>query len=64
MESVMFSTLHPPVAGMSPEVWTWLGEAIPVRPGVVASVRARLAAGDRPDPEDVALAILLDVPRT
>jgi len=59
----MLSTLRPPVTGLSPEVWTWLRESLPVRHGVVASVRARLAAGDRPDPNDVALAILLGAPR-
>jgi hypothetical protein len=51
-------TLHPPVTGMPPEVWTWLHESSPVRPHVVADVRARLDAGVRPPVEDVALAIL------
>ena len=54
--------LHqPPVAGMPPEVWSWLRDAQPVRPRVVADVRARLDAGQRPTPEDVALAMLRDV---
>ena len=63
MGLVMLSTLRPSVSGLSPEVWTWLRESLPVRPSVVATVRERLAAGDRPAPEDVALAILLDAPR-
>jgi len=63
MGVVMLSTLRPSVSGLSPEVWTWLRESLPVRPSVVATVRERLAAGDRPAPEDVALAILLDAPR-
>ena len=63
MDRVMLSTLRPPVTGLSPEVWTWLRESLAVRPNVVATVRERLAAGDRPAPEDVALAILLDAPR-
>jgi len=63
MGVVMLSTLRPSVSGLSPEVWSWLRESLPVRPSVVATVRERLAAGDRPAPEDVALAILLDAPR-
>jgi hypothetical protein len=63
MDPVMLSTLRPSVTGLSPEVWTWLRESLPVRPGVVATVRERLAAGDRPPAEDVALAILLGAPR-
>ena len=63
MGLVMLSTLRPSVSGLSPEVWTWLRESLPVRRSVVATVRERLAAGDRPAPEDVALAILLDAPR-
>ena len=59
----MLSTVRPSVTGLSPEVLTWLRESLPVRPGVVANVRKRLAAGDRPAAEDVALAILLDAPR-
>jgi len=46
---------------MSPEVWSWLRDSQPVRPSVVADVRARLDAGHRPTPEDVALAMLRDV---
>ena len=51
-------TTRPPVTGMSPEIWIWLRESQPVRPRVVAEVRARLVAGERPAPEDVALAVL------
>jgi hypothetical protein len=50
--------LRPPVTGMSAEIWSWLRESQPVRPRVVAEVRARLDAGERPPAEDVALAIL------
>jgi hypothetical protein len=53
--------LQPPVTGMPPEVWIWLRESLAVRPKVVADVRARLDAGERPAPEDVALAMLPDV---
>jgi hypothetical protein len=53
--------LQPPVTGMPPEVWNWLRESLAVRPNVVAAVRARLDAGERPAPEDVALAMLPDV---
>jgi hypothetical protein len=60
MGSVMVTSDAPPVAGMPIEVWTWLRESLAVRPSVVARVRARLDAGDRPTADDVAAAILLD----
>jgi hypothetical protein len=48
----------PPIAGMPPEIWTWLRESRSVRPHVVARVRAALAAGRRVSSDDVALAII------
>ena len=48
----------PPIAGMPPEIWSWLRQSRSVRPHVVARVRAALAAGELVSAEDVALAIL------
>ena len=57
------SSTNPPVAGMSPAVWRWLRETTEVRQHVVARVRASLDAGERPTPDQVAVAILHGGPR-
>jgi len=49
---------RPPVPGMSLEVWSWLREAMVVRPHVVAKVRAALARGQHASADEVARAIL------
>jgi hypothetical protein len=53
---------HPPVAGMSVEVWSWLRETMEVRPHVVARIRAALDAGHQATPDQVAAAMLRHQP--
>lgn len=48
----------PPFPGMPLEMWAWLQESRPVRPHVVARVRAALAAGKQATADEVALAML------
>jgi hypothetical protein len=49
---------HPPIPGLSAELWCWLIKPSYVRPGVVAEVRARLAAGERRSGLEVAEAVM------
>ncbi len=49
---------RPPIPQLSAELWCWLIKPSYVRPGVVADVRARLAAGERRSGLEVAEAVL------
>lgn len=54
----MVTPPKPAASDIPPEVWASLREPIEVRPNVVARVRAALAAGERPTPDQVALAMM------
>ena len=52
------SRSHPPIPGLPIDLWCWLIKPSYVRPGVVADVRARLAAGERRSGLEVAEAVM------